>query len=141
MEPILTLSHDPQPEAAQAFSDGLDAYNRATIGYVDAAPLHILVTDPETGALLGGVSGRTSYGTLFVNLVYLPDALRGQDIGSRMLAMAEAEARRRGCRTGILNTISFQAPDFYQRLGWRVFGEIPGDPDGVARVFLTKDLS
>ena len=120
MEPILTLSHDPQPEAAQAFSDGLDAYNRATIGYVDAAPLHILVTDPETGALLGGVSGRTSYGTLFVNLVYLPDA---------------------GCRTGILNTISFQAPDFYQRLGWRVFGEIPGDPDGVARVFLTKDLS
>jgi hypothetical protein len=54
--------------------------------------------------------------------------------------MAQKEARRRGCRAGVLYTISFQAPGFYQRLGWRVFGEIPGDPPGISRVFLTKDF-
>jgi GNAT superfamily N-acetyltransferase len=76
---------------------------------------------------------------LFIHLVYLPDRLRGTGVGSRMLAMAEAEARRRGCRAGVLYTINFQAPGFYERLGWRVFGEIPCDPPGTSRVFLTKD--
>ena len=53
---------------------------------------------------------------------------------------AEAEARERGCRSGVLYTISFQAPGFYARHGWRVFGEIPCDPPGTSRVFMTKDL-
>jgi GNAT superfamily N-acetyltransferase len=75
---------------------------------------------------------------MFIDLVYLPETLRGRDIGARMMAMAEEEARRRGCRAGVLYTISFQAPGFYNRLGWRVFGEIPCDPPGTSRVFLTK---
>ncbi len=77
---------------------------------------------------------------MFIDLVYLPENLRGRDIGARMMALAEKEARRRGCRAGILYTISFQAPGFYNRLGWRVFGEIPCDPPGTSRVFLTKDF-
>jgi hypothetical protein len=50
-----------------------------------------------------------------------------------ILEMAENEARRRDCRAGVLLTINFQAPGFYQRLGWRVFGEIPCDPPGMKR--------
>jgi hypothetical protein len=57
-----------------------------------------------------------------------------------MLAMAEAEGRRRGCGSGVLYTISFQAPRFYERLGWTVFGEVPCDPPGTSRVFMTKKL-
>jgi len=52
-----------------------------------------------------------------------------------MMAMTEEEARRRGCRAGVLYTISFQAPGFYQRLGRHVFGEIPCDPPGTSRFF------
>jgi GNAT superfamily N-acetyltransferase len=140
MPPILTLSSAPEPEADRIIGEGLNAYNDAAIGYSDRVPLHVLVTDPDTGAVLGGIAGRTSLGLLFIDLVYLPDTLRGRDIGTRMLAMAEDEARRRGCRAGVLYTISFQAPGFYQRLGWRVFGDIPCDPPGVSRVFLTKDF-
>ena len=77
---------------------------------------------------------------MFVDLVFLPDALRGRDIGTRMMALAEEEAQRRGCRAGVLCTINFQAPGFYQRLGWRVFGEIACDPPGTSRFFLTKDF-
>jgi len=100
-----------------------------------------LIKDPETGATLGGISGRTSLGMLFIDLVYLPVSLRGRDLGQRMMAMAEAEGRRRGCKSGVLYTISFQAPDFYRKLGWTVFGEIACDPPGTSRVFLTKILA
>ena len=57
-----------------------------------------------------------------------------------MVGLAEAEALRRGCRAGVLYTISFQAPEFYERLGWRIFGEIACDPPGTRRIYLTKDL-
>jgi hypothetical protein len=40
----------------------------------------------------------------------------------------------------VLLTISFQAPEFYRRNGWRVFGEIPCNPPGTSRIYLTKDL-
>lgn len=74
-----------------------------------------------THEVLGGILGRTSLGLCFLDLVFLPDRLRGQDIGSRMMAAAEEEARRRRCRAIVLYTISFQAPRFYEKLGYRIF--------------------
>ena len=138
MQPILVLSGVPEPEARTIIGDGLNAYNDAIVGYGDRMPLTIKAVDPETGVVMGGISGGTSLGLLFVDLVFVPDRLRGLDIGTRMMGMAEEEARRRGCRAGVLYTISFQAPEFYRKLGWRVFGEIPCDPPGTSRVFLTK---
>jgi hypothetical protein len=54
--------------------------------------------------------------------------------------MTEEEGRTRGCKRAVLYTISFQAPDFYKKYGWRVFGEIPCEPPGTSRIFMTKEL-
>jgi GNAT superfamily N-acetyltransferase len=140
MDPILTLTDTPDEEAHAILSEGLNAHNHEAAGYTDRQPLSVLVKDAESGKVIGGVIGRTSFGLLFIDIVYLPRSLRGRDIGTRMLDMAEAEGRRRGCRAAVLYTISFQAPRFYERLGWRVFGEIPCDPPGTSRVFMTKNL-
>jgi GNAT superfamily N-acetyltransferase len=140
MKPVLTVSSSPEPEAARIIGDGLNAFNDAIVGYADREPLYVIVRDSDRGEIVGGISGRTSLGLLFIDLVYLPETLRGTGVGARMMTMAEDEARRRGCRAGILYTINFQAPGFYQRLGWRVFGEIPCEPPGTSRAFLTKDF-
>jgi GNAT superfamily N-acetyltransferase len=99
----------------------------------------VLVKD-AAGKTVGGVSGRSSLGLLFLDLVYLPKTMRGGGLGQRLLAMAEEEGRKRGCKSAVLYTISFQAPDFYKRYGWQVFGEIPCDPPGTSRIFMTKEL-
>jgi GNAT superfamily N-acetyltransferase len=140
VNPVLTVSSEPEPEVEKVVEEGLNAFNDATVGYADRVPLHVIVRDAESGKIVGGISGKTSLGLMFIDLVYLPEALRGRDIGTRMMEMAEEEARRRGCRAGVLLTINFQAPGFYQRVGWRVFGEIPCDPPGTSRFFLTKDF-
>jgi GNAT superfamily N-acetyltransferase len=140
MHPVLTVSSVAEPEAQKIIGEGLNAYNDAIVGYADRMPLTVTVRDGDSGEVLGGISGRTSLGLMFIDTVYLPESLRGQDVGTRMLAMAEEEGRRRGCKNGVLYTISFQAPRFYERLGWRVFGEVPCDPPGTRRVFLTKAL-
>jgi GNAT superfamily N-acetyltransferase len=140
MNPVLTVSSKPEPEVGDVVEEGMNAFNDAIVGYADRTPLHVIVRDLDSNTIVGGISGKTSLGLMFIDLVYLPEILRGQDIGSRMMELAENEARRRGCRAGVLFTINFQAPNFYQRLGWRVFGEVACDPPGTSRIFLTKDF-
>jgi GNAT superfamily N-acetyltransferase len=139
--PSISLTDAPDPEDVAFIEEALDEFNIQQTGTDDRRPLAVLVRDPETSRILGGLTGRTSLGLLFVDVFYLPPELRGAGAGSEILRQAEEEARRRGCRAGVLYTISFQAPDFYRRHGWRVFGEVPCDPPGTSRVFMTKDLT
>ena len=138
-DPVLMLT--AAPAEAPLIADALDDYNIQQTGYRDWRPLAALLRDPDTQQTWGGMIGRTSYGLLFIDVVYLPDTARGRDIGTRLLAMMEQEGARRGCKSGFLYTITFQAPGFYERNGWTEFGRIPCDPPGSARVFMTKTLS
>lgn len=135
----VVLTDQPTDAAAAAISDALDEFNLAAAGVQDRRPLAVLVKD-ASGRTVGGLTGRTSLGLWFVDLLYLPDSLRGSGLGSTILQQAEDEARRRGCVNGFVYTINFQAPDFYKGHGWTEFGRIPTNPHGITRIFLTKSL-
>lgn len=139
--PKLLLTDAPGKAAEAIIDSGLAHYNEEQAGYRDACDLAVLVTDPGDGRALGGLLGRTSLGLLFIDLFYLPPDLRQAGIGGRMLRMAEEEAVRRGCISGVLFTISFQAPDFYARHGWQEIGRVPCLPAGTSRVVMTKRLA
>jgi len=137
-EPTIVVTDTPEPRDAEVIVQGLSAFNGEHVGASDRRTLALLVKD-AAGNTVGGIGGNSSLGLLFIDLVYLPKALRGSGLGSRLLAMAENEGRRRGCRSAFLYTLSFQAPDFYKRHGWRVMGEIECDR-GASRIFMTKQL-
>ena len=118
----------------------MNAYNDAITGHSDRQVLSVVVRDGDSQRVLGGAMGRTSLGLLFLDLFYLPAALRGVGLGSEILEQFEAEGRRRGCVSAVLYTLSFQAPAFYERRGWRTFGEIACSPEGTSRVFMSKTL-
>jgi GNAT superfamily N-acetyltransferase len=140
VRPILTLTDAPDAKVTAVIEDGLNRYNAEKAGYWDWRALAVLVSDSDTREVLGGLVGRTSLGLCFIDLAFLPDQLRGQDVGSAMLRQAEDEARRRGCRAIVLYTISFQAPGFYEKHGYRRFGTIECHPPGTSRIFMVKDL-
>jgi GNAT superfamily N-acetyltransferase len=123
-EPKLILTDRPSDAAQTVIDGGLAQYNEEQAGYRDWRDLAVLVTDPND-AVRGGLLGRTSLGLFFVDLVYLPPEMRRSSIGSRVFAMAEEEVVRRGCVSGALFTISFQAPGFYSGHGWREIARIP----------------
>ena len=141
VEPDLCLTDIADVEGYRVVNDGLADHGREQAGYWNSTPLYVLVRDPSNGTVLGGLTGRTSLGLLFIDLVFLPPELRNRGIGTRVLRMAEDEAIRRGCRAAVLYTITFQAPAFYERHGWREFGRVACDPPGTARIFMTKDLA
>ncbi|MDV5143425.1 GNAT family N-acetyltransferase [Streptomyces sp. SBC-4] len=131
----------PIPADIAVISDALDRFNTENTGVADRKPLAVLVRDPETRQVVGGLIGRTSLGLFFVDLFYLPPQLRGSGLGREILQQAEGEARTRGCRTAVLYTITFQAPGFYRKQGWKRLGDVPCDPPGTSRVFMTKELT
>ncbi len=141
MGPGLVLTDDPGGEAEAAIRDGLSAYNFEKAGYRDHRPLAVLVSDPDSGEVVGGLLGRTSFGLLYIDRFFLPEKLRRQGLGSIIIKAAEAEGIRRGCSRAILTTLSFQAPGFYQRQGWQVLGRIDCDPPGHTRFLMTKTLA
>jgi GNAT superfamily N-acetyltransferase len=135
----LTLTEAADEAAREAIADGLSAYNEAKAGYRDYRPLAVLVADPH-GKTVGGLYGRTSHGLLFVERFFLPEAARGRGLGSRVLALAEEEAKRRGCTRAALMTLSFQAPGFYLKQGYEVAARLECDPPGATRMLMTRKL-
>ncbi|MGB7097037.1 MAG: GNAT family N-acetyltransferase, partial [Anaerolineales bacterium] len=76
----------------------------------------------------------------YLDLMWIKDDLRGRGYGQRLLTLAEDEARQRGAKNAYLDTFSFQAPDFYKKYGYKVFGELQDFPPGHHRYFMTKKL-
>jgi GNAT superfamily N-acetyltransferase len=102
-------------------------------------PLNILLRAGD-GRIAGGLVGGTYWGWMHVDILWVDERLRGGGFGSQILSAAEEEAARRGCRHVHLETHDFQAPEFYIRRGYRVFGELPELPPGSRKLFLWKEL-
>ena len=116
---------------------GVRRFNEATAGPGDARPLVVTVRDGD-GRLLAGVSGRTVYRHFLIEVLWVDPSHRHGGLGTRMMMLAEAEARTRGCVAAQVDTLSFQAPDFYRRLGFRQVGLVEDFPAGHRRHFLFK---
>ena len=117
----------------------LVAYNQTKTERSDSRPLIIVLNDSE-GQVIGGLSGRTAYDWLFVELLFVPDSLRGRGVGTDLMKRAETEALERGCHSAWLDTFEFQARGFYERLGYTCFGELSDYPAGFRRYFMKKAL-
>jgi GNAT superfamily N-acetyltransferase len=141
MIPKITLTDAPTPEMYKAIADALSAFNISRVGTPYAPrPLVLLLSDPDSDDIVGGLYGSTWISYLYVNLLFIPESLRCGGVGRRLMMEAEAEAIRRGCRAAVLDTFSFQARGFYEKLGYSVFGTLDDYPPGHSRFYLTKRL-
>jgi len=122
----------------------LVAHNRQFARPADPTPLAIAARD-AAGALTGGLVGSTTWaatgeGWLYVELLWVAPTHRGCGLGGRLLAAAEAEAARRGCRHAYLSTFAFQARPFYERHGYVVFAVQEDFPPGSHRYWLRRKI-
>lgn len=130
--------------AARAMSrklwNGLLRYNRKAAG-----PFHysraVLSVRDRKGRVLGGLILQSYWKESYVELLWLSAQARRLGYGRRLMQEAERRARRRGSLLIHLNTYSFQAPGFYEKLGFRRFGGMAGSPRGASRHFYVKELT
>lgn len=135
----ITLETEDLPSAEDIglLEQGVREFNRGIAGASRNKPLAVFARDEE-GELVGGVAGRTVYGSFVIHVLWVAPEYRHKGLGSRLMSQAEASARRRGCGSSQVDTLDFQALGLYQRLGFKVVGKVEDFPPGHARYFLVK---
>ncbi|VJT85247.1 acetyltransferase [Streptococcus pneumoniae] len=103
---------------SQEIGNLIRVYNRSKREEAESEPLNLYVED-EKGNLLAGLIAETFGNWLEIEYLFVKEELRGQGIGSKLLRQAESEAKNRNCCFAFVNTYQFQAPDFYQKHGYK----------------------
>lgn len=129
------------PEDLKLLGDGLAAHS-AQVGYPATWQDYAVFATDEDGVVRGGLAGNSGQGMFYVRLLWVQAECRRQGVGRTMMDMAEAEAARRGCHTVGVDTFSYQAPQFYPKLGYTAFGQIDGlgDKRDLTRTWFMKRI-
>jgi GNAT superfamily N-acetyltransferase len=134
------VADNPPPAERESILRPLRAYNEKRGGPVGYRELAVLLRDLQRGETIGGLWARSAYDWLYIDLLFVPEQLRGGGLGTRLVRQAEAIALERGHVGTWVYTFEFQALGFYQKLGYEVFGVVPDHPRGQRCFFLHKRL-
>lgn len=121
---------------------GLIKYNASCLPDEIKSPLDqfsLLIRDKE-GNTFGGVTGTIFWQHLHIDFLWVDIEHRGRGYGSQLLKKAERVAKDKLCRIILLDTFSFQAPDFYKKHGYVEYGIIQDHPKGFSQHFFQKRL-
>jgi len=127
-------------EMRQHVRGHLNTFNVAVTGHAEYHSVTVLLRD-EHGEVLGGCLGEIWGGWLAVNILWVTEPLRGRGYGRQLLEAAERFAVERGCTRAWLTTFSFQAPDYYPKLGYEPFAVLEDHPLGHRHHFFQKRLA
>lgn len=119
----LKVTEGIAPQEEDLILQKLRAFNIAAFGESDRRELAIPVYDNK-GNVSGGLVGYTGRGWLYVSMLYIPEDLRGRKLATRMLEMAEREARKRGCIGAYIDTMNPEALGLYRKLGYAEIGKL-----------------
>ncbi len=134
------VEESPRDEDVRVLREHLGSYNIRHSTIEEGTDLAIFLRAAD-GSLVGGIAGWIWGGCLEIDYLWVHEDLRGQGIGQRLVQSLESAALERGCRLSTLNTFSFQAPAFYQKLGYDVFGVVDGYGNAHQKLYLRKRLA
>ena len=137
----ITLEMPPSKEDLAVLRQGLKDHGQTMVGESWIVDLAYFLKDDD-GTVRGGVFGNCgSFGWCYVDTLWVDEALRGQGYGAQLMNALESEAYSRSCTHVYLSTFSFQAGEFYKKLGYTEFGRLNDFPPGHSRLFLRKELT
>ena len=137
----LSIARADDPRAAgRQIGELLNRFNEQAVGGQAVERFALTVKAPGSDEILGGLSAMSYWGSFYISDLVAPETARGQGLGSELMRLAEQEARARGCLHIWLDTFEFQARSFYERLGFKVFGQLDGLAPFFPRYFMKKTL-
>jgi GNAT superfamily N-acetyltransferase len=136
----ITQTEAPSPEEEQAIHLGIARGDPASAGPRNYGRLSWIVRAPD-GSVVGGLLTSRVWGWLIIDALWVAEPLRGDGVGSSLLRQAEQVAASQGCTDALLGTFDFQARGFYERHGYRVYGQLDGFPSGHVHYHMAKSLA
>lgn len=134
---VFSATDTPTEDRLLAIDAGLEQHNYAAAPLSEVKQLAAFAAE-ASGQVVGGAIGRTWGKCCELLQLWVAPEHRTAGVGSRLLQEFEAHARARGCNTFYLTTLSYQAPDFYQRHEYVVLAQITGYPNGITKYLMHK---
>ena len=139
MSELKIVLQNPKKDDVQYLEDRLYEFNIETTGIADGKGLGVFVRN-ERNEIVAGVAGHTWGGACELRQVWVQSALRRKGLGEKLIGAAIREAERRGCVQMLIGTHSFQAPEFYRKLGFEEVARLDQYPRAHAQLFFRKYL-
>ena len=127
-------------DAETALIEGLGDNVVEQIGNVELGRAVKIFVRDRADEVVGGVVAHCFDGWVYIALLWVEEPLRHLGYGTRLMRLAEAEAIQLGCRNAHVDTFSFEARPFYERLGYALFATLEDYPTGHCKYFLRKRL-
>lgn len=116
---FLERQEEPIPQDEQVLFDGISDDAVKKKGMERIKPFRIYIKDSDQ-SVLGGASGVTYYGCLYVDMLWVEESIRRHGFGTQIMEEAEKIGRERHCSFVTLNTMDWEALPFYQKLGYSI---------------------
>lgn len=139
MEYKVVYVEKPEDAAWGVIGKGLDAFNVQIAGDYNFQRICFALQTSDDN-IVGGVLGELFWDWFHIDLLWIPEELRGHGYGHQLLLKIEEEAQKRGAKNIFLDTFSFQAPEFYKKHGYQIYGELKDFPPGHQRYFFKKQI-
>jgi ribosomal protein S18 acetylase RimI-like enzyme len=136
---IVTVDMNPSEKDVEYIHDNLSAYN-AGEGYTSEVIKFLVSCKDDSGMILGGAVCHIFWEWIFVSLLWVDESYRGRGWGSEIMYAVERQAREQNCIGVFLDTVDFQAPGFYEKLGYEVYGVLDDMPRGQKRYYFRKRM-
>lgn len=133
------MNYNPNKNEIEFVNNALEKFNNMHVGPDNHLLLNIVEYD-ENQNVIAGILGGTYWGWLHIDILWVDENFRSKKIGSRLLIAAENEAKKRGCHSVHVDTMSWQAPDFYKKHGYELISELDNIPNGYKKFHFIKRL-
>ncbi|OSN07004.1 acetyltransferase [Lonsdalea iberica] len=134
----LNITDTPNPQDEEFVIQRLLQHNKK-FQEGDIYPLFLTFTN-DNNDIIAGLVARTWWGALEIKFLWVDEPYRHAGLGRQMMQQAETEAIKRGCHMAYVDTFSFQAKGFYEKLGYQEYGHLAGYAHRFTRHYLRKEF-
>ncbi|CDR34799.1 GNAT family N-acetyltransferase [Criblamydia sequanensis] len=134
----VVVDYEPKEADNDVLREGMLAFNEKIVGERDK-PFSIFLKN-ESGKIYGGVQAFLGSESVYIDLLFVDEALQKQGYGTQLLLAVEQEALKKGCVFSLVDTWDFQAEAFYLQRGYKRIGELKDYWLGHSKIFLRKNL-
>lgn len=135
----IEIIDDPEENLIDFLDQKISEFNWANWEVSERKHLAVQLKN-EQGEVIAGAVARSFGDWLLIKTLWVSESLRGQNIGSQILAKIEQAGQARGCKKCLLDTLNFQAMPFYKKHGYKVEWVQQGYPKTGCKYFMSKEF-
>ncbi|MBI4065091.1 GNAT family N-acetyltransferase [Candidatus Gottesmanbacteria bacterium] len=136
---FITSEGDPKPEDKKVLTEGLLAHHMSK-GHPRKSKVFSIFLKNQNDKVFGGIIVSLLWNGMEIQSLWVDESVRKQGWGRKLLEAVETEAIKRGCTIVYTNTFSWQAGDFYTKLGYATYGKLDGFPENNSLIYYRKNL-